>query len=242
MTQAAARTVHHPFFARVWPVAVNHEAPVIRTLRQENLAGLSGRVLEVGAGIGTNFALYPDSVEQVIAIEPEARLAVRAQAAAAVAPVPIRVIGATVEEFGSGEQFDAVVCSLVLCSVCDPDSVLRQLMSVLRPGGELRYLEHVASAGARGRLQRFADKTVWPKFLGNCHTHRDTERSIVDAGFEVDTSRREWTLPFMTIRPVVSELALGRARKPLEGARPTSAGQAAVVVGRAAQGSQAAGY
>jgi SAM-dependent methyltransferase len=239
MRQAAGTTVDHPFFARVWPVAVNHESRAVRFLRRENLAGLSGRVLEVGAGIGTNFALYPESVEQVVAIEPETHMAERARAAAAAAPVPVQVIGLTVEEFG-GEQFDAVVCSLVLCSVCDPEGVLRHLLSLLRPGGQLRYLEHVASAGARGRLQRFADATVWPKFLGNCHTHRDTERSIVDAGFEVDTSRREWTLPFLTIRPVVSELALGRARKPTS-PTVTSVGQAAVAVVRAAPGSPAHG-
>jgi SAM-dependent methyltransferase len=240
MRQAAGTTVDHPFFARVWPVAVNHESRAVRFLRRENLAGLSGRVLEVGAGIGTNFALYPESVEQVVAIEPETHMAERARAAAAAAPVPVQVIGLTVEEFGGGEQFDAVVCSLVLCSVCDPEGVLRHLLSLLRPGGQLRYLEHVASAGARGRLQRFADATVWPKFLGNCHTHRDTERSIVDAGFEVDTSRREWTLPFLTIRPVVSELALGRARKPTS-PTVTSVGQAAVAVVRAAPGSPAHG-
>jgi SAM-dependent methyltransferase len=210
----AVHTVDHPFFARVWPVAVNHEARAVRRLRQENLAGLSGRVLEVGAGIGTNFALYPDSVEQVIAIEPEPRLATRARAAAAAAPVPVRVIGATAEGYSCDELFDAVVCSLVLCSVDDPDGVLRHLMSFLRPGGQLRYLEHVASPGARGRLQRVADATVWPTLLGNCHTHRDTERLIVAAGFEVDTSRRERTLPFWSIRPVVSDLAIGRARRP----------------------------
>ena len=64
---------------------------------------------------------------------------------------------------GSGETFDAVVCSLVLCSIDEPDSVLRQLHSLLRPGGELRFLEHVASPGVRGRLQKFADATVWPR-------------------------------------------------------------------------------
>jgi hypothetical protein len=106
-----------------------------------------------------------------------------------------------------------VVCSLVLCSVSDPVMVLRRLYSLLRPGGQLRYLEHVASAGVRGWWQQFADATLWPRLLGNCHTHRDTERSIVEAGFEVDTSRREWTLPFWVPLPV-SELALGRARRP----------------------------
>ena len=105
-----------------------------------------------------------------------------------------------------------MVCSLVLCSVSDPASVLRQLHSLLRPGGQLRFLEHVASAGFRGRIQRFADATLWPRLLGNCHTHRDTERAINEAGFEVETARREWTLPAWAPLPV-SELLLGRARK-----------------------------
>jgi SAM-dependent methyltransferase len=213
MTQAAVPTVDNPFFAHVWPVVVTHEAKAVRTLRRENLIGLSGRVLEVGAGIGTNFAFYPESVEQVVALEPEPRLAARARAAAAAAPVPVVVVGETVEEFSGGEPFDAVVCSLVLCSVSDPHTVLQHLGSFLRPGGQLRYLEHVASAGARGRWQRFLDATVWPRLFGNCHTHRDTERAVADAGFEVDTTRREWTLPIWSPMPV-SELALGRARRP----------------------------
>ncbi|MCV7426015.1 class I SAM-dependent methyltransferase [Mycobacterium montefiorense] len=212
MTAAATATLDNPFFARVWPVAAAHEAPAVRALRRENLAGLSGRVLEVGAGVGTNFPNYPASVEQVIAVEPECRLAVRARAAALAAPVPIVLTNETVEGFSGGESFDAVVCSLVLCSVRDPAAVLRRLYALLRPGGELRFLEHVASPGIRGRLQRFADATVWPRFLGNCHTHRDTERAIVDAGFEVHTSRREWTLPAWSPMPV-SELLLGRARR-----------------------------
>jgi SAM-dependent methyltransferase len=123
------------------------------------------------------------------------------------------VTGATVEDFASDEPFDAVVCSLVLCSVGDPDAVLRQLHSGLRPGGELRYLEHVASRGFRGRMQQLADATFWPRLLGNCHTHRDTERVIVGAGFEVDGARRELTLPAWVPLPV-AEFALGRARRP----------------------------
>jgi SAM-dependent methyltransferase len=214
MTRAAAPTIDHPFFARVWSLHVAHEAEAIPILRRENVAGLSGRVLEVGAGIGTNFAYYPESVERVVAIEPEPRLAAQARVAAAAAPVMVEVIGATVEEFDTVEQFDAVVCSFVLCSVCDPAGVLQRLHSLLLPGGELRYLEHVASAGGRGRWQRFLDATVWPRFLGNCHTHRDTERTVLEAGFEVHASRREWSLPPWSPMPV-SELALARARRVL---------------------------
>ncbi|HTY33676.1 class I SAM-dependent methyltransferase [Mycobacterium sp.] len=213
MRQVVRSTIDHPFFARIWPVVAAHEAPAVGAMRRENLAGLSGRVLEIGAGTGTNFADYPPSVEQVIALEPEPRLVTHARAAAAAAPVPVVVVGQTAEAFSDAEPFDMVVCSLVLCSVRDPAGVLQRIYSSLRPGGELRFLEHVASAGARGRLQRVADATLWPRLFGNCHTHRDTERAIVDAGFEVDASRRAWTLPLWAPLPV-SELALGRARRP----------------------------
>lgn len=213
MTQVVGSTIDHPFFARIWPLVAAHEAPAVRALRRENVAGLSGRVLEIGAGAGTNFANYPSSVEKVIAVEPEPRLAIHARAAAAAAPVPVEVIGQTAEAFSDAEPYDVVVCSLVLCSVRDPAGVLQRIYSLLRPGGELRFLEHVASAGGRGRVQRFADATLWPKLFGNCHTHRDTERAIIDAGFQMDTARREWTLPVWAPLPV-SELALGRARRP----------------------------
>ncbi|OBF20775.1 class I SAM-dependent methyltransferase [Mycobacterium kubicae] len=213
----AACTVDHPFFARIWPLVAAHEAQAIRKLRRENLTGLSGRVLEVGAGTGTNFALYPAAVQEVVAVEPEPRLAARAQAAAAQAPVPIEVVSQTAEQFGDREPFDAVVCSLVLCSVREPDAVLRRLYSLLRPDGQLRYLEHVASPGAAGGLQRFVDATFWPRLFGNCHTHRETEQAIVEAGFSVQTSRRELTMPGWLPWPV-SELVLGRARRDRSGA------------------------
>jgi SAM-dependent methyltransferase len=211
-----SNTVDNPFFARLWTFLSAHETESIQRLRRENLAGLSGRVLEVGAGTGTNFAFYPATVSEVVAVEPERRLAALAREAAETAAAPVTVSTDTVEQFAAssgGEPFDAVVCSLVLCSIGDPDDVLRQLLSLLRPGGELRYLEHVASSGPRARLQKVADATIWPRLLGNCHTHRHTEESIVDAGFQVSGARREWTFPAWVPLPV-AEFAIGRAVRP----------------------------
>jgi SAM-dependent methyltransferase len=211
-----SQTVDNPFFARLWTFLSRHETDAIKRLRRENLAGLSGRVLEVGAGTGTNFAYYPDAVTEVVAVEPERRLVEFAQQAAAAAPVPVTVTTNTVEQFltSPGEPFDAVVCSLVLCSVDEPDDVLQQLFSLLRPGGELRYLEHEAArSGLRARLQKAADATLWPPLMGNCHTHRHTEKTIADVGFQTAGGRREFTMPTWVPLPVV-DFTIGRAVKP----------------------------
>jgi 2-polyprenyl-3-methyl-5-hydroxy-6-metoxy-1,4-benzoquinol methylase len=209
----SSNTVDNPFFARVWMFISTHEPEIVATWRRENLAGLAGRVLEVGAGTGSNFPLYPDTVTEVVAVEPERRLTEIARKAAVSASVPVTVTASTIESLDASEPFDAVVCSLVLCSVDEPDSVLRQLLSLLRPGGELRYLEHIASSGWRAKLQRMADATFWPRVAGNCHTHRHTERTIADAGFQIETARRDWQLPPWVPIPS-TEVAIGRAVKP----------------------------
>ena len=213
----STQSFDHPFFARVWTMKSARESQELRDLRRENLAGLSGRVLEVGAGTGTNFGFYPDTVREVLALEPEPRLFTQAEQAATTARVPVTVIPSAIETLSDTEPFDAVVCALVLCSVADLGHALSQINSVLEDGGELRYLEHVASSGWPGRLQQLADATVWPRLSGNCHTHRDTEHAIREAGFTIDTSRHQ-RVPIPTPLPAwmpapSSEFALGRAIK-----------------------------
>lgn len=209
----ADEPVDNPFFAWLWKTLSSHETEAVRQMRSENLADLRGRVLEVGAGTGTNFEFYPATVDEVVAIEPERRLADVARQAAAKAPVPVSVTGDTIEKFSSARPFDAVVCSLVLCSVDDPEQVVGRIFSLLRPGGELRYLEHVASGGIKARYQRLADATVWPRLFGNCHTHRHTEQVITAGGFGVRGTRREQALPAWVPVPT-TEFAIGRAVRP----------------------------
>jgi SAM-dependent methyltransferase len=208
--------MNHPIFARVYArVSVPIEAHGAAAHRDELLAELAGRVVEVGAGNGLNFDHYPDTVTDVVAVEPEPYLRRRAVEAAARAAVTVRVVDATAEALPSATgAFDAAVASLVLCSVTDPAAALRELHRVVRPGGELRFYEHVRAATAGlARLQRVTD-VVWPHLAGGCHTSRDTTRAITDAGFEI-TRRRDFDFrPGGPLGLAVGPHVIGRARRP----------------------------
>jgi ubiquinone/menaquinone biosynthesis C-methylase UbiE len=156
--------------------------------RDRLLAGLRGQVIEIGAGNGLNFAHYPREVTRVVAVEPEPYLRRLATAAARRAPVPIEVVGGTAGELPAGAAtFDAAIACLVLCSVPDQARALAELYRVLRPGGGLRFFEHVrAEGGGLARVQRLVDATVWPWLVGGCHTGRDTAAAIDRAGFAVE--------------------------------------------------------
>jgi SAM-dependent methyltransferase len=212
--------VEHPVFSRVWSWAMRHEPAEVVRARGELLAGLSGRVLEVGAGTGSTFAHYPAAVTEVVAVEPDAVLRDEALVAAAkretaVPGTRIRVVDGTFEALPdeAAGPFDAVVCALVLCSVADVPASLAGARDALRPGGELRYLEHVATDGWLGDLQRAVDATFWPRAFGGCHTHRDTVGAIERAGFHRVAHRDLRMAPAWAPVPV-APMALGIARRP----------------------------
>ena len=184
-----------------------------REHRSELLVGLRGRVLELGAGNGANFEHYPATVTEVVAVEPEAYLRRRAERSAARAPVPVSVVDAQAGRLPFGPaSFDGAVASLVLCSVPDPEQALRELFDLIRPGGELRFYEHVrAEAPALATLQRAAD-VVWPHLFGGCHTHRDTVGAIASAGFDIEDCRR-FAFPACRLGGPTRPHVLGRGRR-----------------------------
>ncbi|MGQ0803790.1 MAG: class I SAM-dependent methyltransferase [Actinomycetota bacterium] len=178
------------------------------------LAGLTGRVIEVGAGTGLNFRHYPPGFTEILAVEPEPSLRKLATEEAARTDVPVEVVDGVADELPSDEgAFDAGVASLVLCSVRDQAAALAELFRVIRPGGELRFYEHVvAESPSFARFQRALD-VVWPFFAGGCHADRDTLAAIEDAGFEVEAVRRFRFVPCFVARPVAPQI-LGIACRP----------------------------
>ena len=185
-TRTQPRPVHHPLFARCYARVGHLMDAEIGDHRRRLLAGLSGRILEVGAGNGLNFPHYPATVTEVLAVEPEPYLRRLAQAAARQAPVPIRVLAGTAEALPVGDgAVDAVAVSLVLCTVADLDQALAETRRVLRPGGTLRFYEHVRATDPR--LARWQDRLErpWGWLVGGCHPNRDTVAAITAAGFRL---------------------------------------------------------
>ncbi len=214
MISAQQTDIPHRLFARMWP-ALNRlgDARGAGDHRRRMLEGLSGRVLELGPGDGANFAHYPPTVTEVVAVEPEPSLRERATRAAAGAPVPVSVVAGNADALPVEDaSVDGAVASLVLCSVPDQVTALAELGRVLEPGGELRFYEHVIAEGPvlRG-MQRVAQVTFWPRLFGNCHPARDTGAAIAAAGFEVLELDR-FGFKAGALEPAVPHI-LGRARR-----------------------------
>ena len=159
------------------------------------LDGVSGDVLEIGAGTGLNLEHYPAEVTRLVLAEPDrfmrAKLEPKVRERAAAFPIELADAGAEALPFPD-ETFDAVVSTLVLCSVPDHEVALAEIHRVLRPGGRLVYLEHVAAYDnpKRHRWQQRIEP-LWKRWAGNCHLTRTTDLAIPAAGFELVEARRE---------------------------------------------------
>jgi ubiquinone/menaquinone biosynthesis C-methylase UbiE len=208
-------TVHHPYFARFYARLSVRMEPEIGPHRRRLLAGLRGRVIEIGAGNGLNFAHYPPQVDQVYAVEPEPSLRSLATERAGDVEADVEVVDGLADQLPAMDgSFDAAVMSLVLCSVPDQATALAEVRRVLRPGGELRFFEHVrADTSGLRRVQRALDATIYPTLAGGCHLSRDTATAIRRAGFTVE-SIESLRVPDIRISLPATPHILGVARRP----------------------------
>lgn len=183
--------------AALYDSFIRREPERLRRLRRTVVGGAVGRVLEVGAGTGASFPFYRRTAD-VTAIEPDPFMLSRAQARATELGRAIPLHAAPIERLPfADESFDVVVCVLVLCTAADPERGLREVRRVLRPGGTLRFLEHVRGDGWVARVQRIL-APAWRLFAGGCNLDRDTESTLRRAGFEIEElshARISWLTP-----------------------------------------------
>jgi ubiquinone/menaquinone biosynthesis C-methylase UbiE len=207
--------ISNPFFVRFY--RRNRRTAVERgenEHRRRALEGLAGIVVELGAGDGANFPLYPSTVTAVIAVEPEPRFRAQAEEVARDVDVPVRVMPGTAQALPlEDESVDAVLASLVLCTVPDQAAALAEARRVIRPGGELRFYEHVHAdqQPLRGLLEILDRTRMWSTVGGGCHPTRDTAAAIEAAGFTIERCER---FPFSpsAIIPKIPHI-LGVARR-----------------------------
>jgi ubiquinone/menaquinone biosynthesis C-methylase UbiE len=192
-TSEQAITTNHSMFAAMYE-RMSRSGPehsFMKPLRKEVIGQAQGVVLEVGAGTGLNFALYnPDQIERVEAVEPDSAMLRYARERLKTARVPITLTQAPAEALPfADETFDSAVATLVFCSVTDPMHGLSEIRRVLKPGGILLLIEHVRAQGAFTQQLQNIITPVTKRVAGNCHWNRDTERSVINADFEIESRR-----------------------------------------------------
>ncbi|WP_028063726.1 class I SAM-dependent methyltransferase [Solirubrobacter soli] len=192
------------------PVLTLGELAGLRRRRRELLAAAHGRVVELGAGTGLNLPHYPDAVTELLLVEPDdAMRRWLARRLRRTGP-PAEIVGAAAEQLPFADaSVDTVVATLVLCTVDDPRSSLREIARVLRPGGRLLFLEHVLASTPRlARWQRRLHDP-WRRFACGCRCDRPTVELMRTCGFELEElAEATWR----AMPPIVRPLAIGHAR------------------------------
>ncbi|MFN8039825.1 MAG: class I SAM-dependent methyltransferase [Acidimicrobiales bacterium] len=159
----------------------------VQQVRRPALAGLHGRVLEIGFGSGPNVGLYPPEVDVVLAVDPSAvgrRLAARRLAAS---PVPVEFVGLDGQSLPVDDaSVDCVLSTWTLCTIPDVGAALAEAARVLRPGGRLFFLEHGLSPDPKVAARQHRFTPLQRKVAGGCHLDRDIPALVRDAGFVTD--------------------------------------------------------
>lgn len=190
------------------------EAACLQAWRRGLLGQAAGEVLEIGAGTGANIDCYTGSVTQLVLSEPDRHMRKRLQEKLDRGlRINTRIASGPAERLEADDaSFDCVVTTLVCCSVKDLHICLGEARRVLRPGGRLFFLEHVAAeAGTSRRRWQNRINPLWKTVMGNCHLNRETEQAILEAGFDILQIERESLCKAPSIvRPTIR----GIARKP----------------------------
>ena len=174
----------HPFIASIMDTVM---APLDR-IRVKVLPSVRGRVLEIGVGTGLNLPQYdPAHVTEVIGLEPDPHMRVRAARRAAEASVPVQIVSGRAEALPfDDESFDEVVITFAMCTIPDVPAALGEVKRVLRPAGVLHFAEHTRSDTRAMAWFQTAFDPIYTVFAAGCHLNRDPLAALQAAGFEVD--------------------------------------------------------
>jgi ubiquinone/menaquinone biosynthesis C-methylase UbiE len=199
----------HRFFAALYDRMLSGtEKAGLSEMRSALVAGARGRTLELGAGTGLNLPHYTEAVTELVATEPDPFMARKLRdklSQASPAPGSTKVVETAAETLPfEDDSFDTVVGTLVLCTVDDPDAAVREIRRVLRPDGQLLYLEHVRDPD-EGGLARWQDRLErpWGWVGAGCHPNRDTATTLAAAGFDIEPNRGELPKAPPWVRPMI---------------------------------------
>lgn len=190
-------------FARFYdPFMESLEEKILSKYRKQLLEPLQGNILEVGSGTGINFGLYPKGCH-VIASEPSEHMLKYAEERLKMEPTEAEIelvlagVGSeALEKYIPEEGFDAIVCTLVLCTIPKPELAVESFKKWLKPDGKLIVLEHVHAKTAPRKMFHNVINPAWKRFAEGCHINRDTAKMLRDSGF-----RAEWEHDFLKVLP-----------------------------------------
>jgi SAM-dependent methyltransferase len=194
---------------QAWALSRRHQRydAAVRERKQELLTPLEGTVVEIGPGGAANLSFLRPDVRW-IGVEPNPFFTRYMRASAARAGRPLDVRAGVAERLPLPDaSADAVISTLVLCSVQDLGAALREIRRVLRPDGRFVFVEHVAAADGtfQRRVQR-AIRPLWRALGDGCHPDRDIASAIAAAGF-ASVDLRRFEVPFPIIRPHIAGVA-----------------------------------